>query len=255
MKIDRRLTLLGVMLIVLSTIMATQYATTKVGYTYNLVHPSNADIRFVGSDNSSDGIRVLRVEGSNTSATAKVTLDLGNWASGTNKTYTAAFAIVNEEIFAVNITHVTVKNATSGANSVQNYLQIWLHSNGSLKASDDPISVFIYNNGSQNGYSSATTAWRLARGDANASTMRHQANSTVGQILTPWDGIAHVRFTHNLTGAKDKAVPIGELGRTYNNASDFVWVQISINIPHGVLRGNTTGIIEFHFKADTHYGY
>jgi len=253
MKIDRRLTLLGVMLIVLSTIMATQYATTRVGYTYNLVHPSNADIRFVGSDNSSDNVRVLRVDGSN-SSTARVTLQLGDWSSGTNKTYSAAFAIVNEELFAVNITHVEVKNATTGQNSIQNYLQIWLHSNGSKKASDDPISVFVYNNGSQNGYSATTTAWRLARGDSDASTMRHNTSSVVGQIQTLWDDTAHVRYTHNLTGALDKAIPIGTNGRTYDNASDFVWVQISINIPYGVSGGNTTGIIEFHFKADTHYG-
>ena len=54
MRIDRRLTFIGVMLVVLSMTMATQYATTKVSYTFGIVHPSNADIRFVGSDNSSD---------------------------------------------------------------------------------------------------------------------------------------------------------------------------------------------------------
>ncbi|MEA3458072.1 MAG: hypothetical protein U9R21_05280, partial [Candidatus Thermoplasmatota archaeon] len=62
MKIDRRLMLLGVMLVVLSVAVATQYATTKVNYSYSIVHPSNADIRFVASDNSSeDGNRLLRV--------------------------------------------------------------------------------------------------------------------------------------------------------------------------------------------------
>jgi hypothetical protein len=47
-------------------ITATQYAVTKIGYEYYLVHPSKSDIRFIGSDNSSDNIRVLRVVGSNT---------------------------------------------------------------------------------------------------------------------------------------------------------------------------------------------
>ena len=46
MRLDRRLTLIGIMIIVLSVTMATQYATTKVGYSYSIVHPSNADIRF-----------------------------------------------------------------------------------------------------------------------------------------------------------------------------------------------------------------
>jgi len=44
--------------------MATQYAVTKVGYEFSIVHPSDADIRFIGSDNSTDG-RVLRVDGAN----------------------------------------------------------------------------------------------------------------------------------------------------------------------------------------------
>lgn len=47
MRIDRRLVLIGVMLIVLSMTMATQYAVTKVGYSYSIVHPSDADIRFI----------------------------------------------------------------------------------------------------------------------------------------------------------------------------------------------------------------
>ena len=32
-------------------LLATQYVSTKIGYTYAVVHPSNADIRFVGFDN------------------------------------------------------------------------------------------------------------------------------------------------------------------------------------------------------------
>ena len=66
MRLDRRLTLIGIMIIVLSVTMATQYATTKVGYSYSIVHPSNADIRFIGADNSSDGTMVLRVDGATT---------------------------------------------------------------------------------------------------------------------------------------------------------------------------------------------
>jgi len=77
MRLDRRLTLIGIMIIVLSVTMATQYATTKVGYSYSIVHPSNADIRFIGSDNSSDGTRVLRVDGDNSSGSRNVKVKLG----------------------------------------------------------------------------------------------------------------------------------------------------------------------------------
>jgi len=80
MRLDRRLTLIGIMIIVLSVTMATQYATTKVGYSYSIVHPSNADIRFIGSDNSSDGTMVLRVDGDNSSGSRNVKVKLGgNW--------------------------------------------------------------------------------------------------------------------------------------------------------------------------------
>ncbi len=56
MRIDRRLMLIGVMLIVLSMTMATQYAVTKVGYSYSIVHPSDADIRFIVYDKAPDNI-------------------------------------------------------------------------------------------------------------------------------------------------------------------------------------------------------
>ena len=80
MRLDRRLTLIGIMIIVLSVTMATQYATTKVGYSYSIVHPSNADIRFIGSDNSSDGTMFLRVDGDNSSGSRNVKVKLGgNW--------------------------------------------------------------------------------------------------------------------------------------------------------------------------------
>lgn len=80
MRLDRRLTLIGIMIIVLSVTMVTQYATTKVGYSYSTVHPSNADIRFIGSDNSSDGTMVLRVDGDNSSGSRNVKVKLGgNW--------------------------------------------------------------------------------------------------------------------------------------------------------------------------------
>ncbi|MCX6665424.1 MAG: hypothetical protein NT038_05120 [Euryarchaeota archaeon] len=253
MKIERRLTLLGVLLVVVSTVMATQYATTKVSFSYSVVHPSEADIRFVGSDNSSnDGLRVLRINGAN-GTNALITVELGNWAANENKTYTAAFAIVNEEGFAVNLTHVTVTN-TSGEND---YMQIWLHGNGSLKASDDPTAVFVYNNGS-NYYTSSSTAWILARGDGNVGTMLTNASDNATKIFTAWDEAAgiHVQYTQNLSGPTDDAYQANgaDTDHSVDNASDFVWVQISINVPPVATGGAHGGTIEFNFQASTHYG-
>ncbi|MEM0467251.1 MAG: hypothetical protein QXX20_06630 [Candidatus Thermoplasmatota archaeon] len=108
MRLQKRLLVLGIALVILSTVMATQYATSRVGYEYSIGHPSNADIRFVACDNSTDNITVLRLAGSNgTNAALKLHFG-GNFSAGYNKTYTAAFAIVNEEVFPVYITHMNV---------------------------------------------------------------------------------------------------------------------------------------------------
>ena len=226
MNIDRRLTILGVMLVVLSMTMATQYATTKVSYTYSIVHPSDADIRFIGSDNGSNG-RVLKALNNGTTAT--VQLSFGNWSANSNKTYTAAFGIVNEEKMAVNITHINVSNTTA------NYMQIWLHSNRSTNAVDDVGSVYVYNNGSTCGYTSSSCAWKLGAGNQNASDM---SDDGIASLLTKWDGTAGVRYSEN------------NVNYSRNGTSDFVWVQISISLPPNVdIGGAHNGTIWIHFKA------
>ena len=134
MNISRRLMLIGVMLIVLSMTMATQYVTTKIGYSYSIVHPSEADIRFIGSDNSSDDIRILRMTGANTTSALELRFG-GNISANQNKTYTCAFGIVNEENYAVNITHINV--SAEGGTSLD-YMQIWLHGNRTKQKEADP---------------------------------------------------------------------------------------------------------------------
>ena len=111
MKVNRKLMVIAVLYLLLNMVIATQYAVTKLGYSYTLVHPCDASIRFIGSDNSSDGIRVLRVAGSN-DTNIQLTLRLGNvYSANMVRTFTAAFGIVNEETYALNITHINVSSA------------------------------------------------------------------------------------------------------------------------------------------------
>lgn len=230
MGIDRRLTLLGVMLVVLSMTMATQYVTTKVGYRYSLVHPSEADVRFIGSDNASGGARLLRVN-DNTSNQYMI-LELGNWTVGQNKSYTAAFGIVNEEPFSVNITHINI----SGTSSSHNYMYILLHSNRQTNAWAESAGnkAYMWNGSSGADGTSSTCKWKLGAGDGNKSSMSGSS------LSTPWDDTAHVRYsTDNSTAAT-------------NGTSDFVWVQITIDIPQGTAPiASATGQIWIHFKANT----
>jgi len=225
MRIDRRLVLIGVMLVVLSMTMATQYATTKIGYEYNIVHPSDSDIRFIGSDNSTDNIRVLRVDGDNSSGQQSVKLTFGgNLTVNQNKTYTAAFGIVNEEPFAVNITHINVSASTD-------HLQIWLHGDRDSIADNDDTSVMVWDNGSK-GFDSSSCVWQLAAGDQDASSMDG------GDIATDWDNTAHVRYSTSDTDASD-------------TTDDYVWAQISIDIPDSEPTGSYSGTLWIHTKATT----
>ncbi len=221
MNVNRRLALLGVMLVVLSMTMATQYAVTKVGYSFSIVHPSNADIRFIGSDNSTDG-RVLRVNGANAS-TVGVELEFGNWSAGSNKTYTAAFGIVNEEKISVNITHINVSTLTGS-----DYTQIWLHGNRSTDAISDGSGVFMWDMTTSKN-DSGTTAWQLAAGDQIVGSMDG------GAINTPWDETKHVRYSVSDTAA-------------VSGTDDYVWVQVSIVIPDAA-PASGTGWIWIHFEA------
>jgi len=236
MKINRKLMILGVLLIVLNMLVATQYAVTKLNYVYTLVHPCDASIRYVGSDNSSDGIRVLRIAGSNTT-NVSIQLRLGNiFTTNMIRTFSAAFGIVNEEKYPLNITYINISSAN------ETYMKIWLHGNRTANAnstSTDPSSVFMYDNGVIVNPGN-TTAWVLAAGDGNTSSMCYNVSDRTNcSIPTPWDETAHVRFsTSNYS-----AVSV---------ASDFVWVQVTLDIPATVdALGAHTGVIWIHLTANT----
>jgi len=222
------------MLIVLSMTMATQYATTKVSYTFGIVHPSNADIRYIGADNSSaDNIRVLRVS-NNASGSRYVTISLGDWMPNSVKNYTAAFAIVNEEQFSVNITHVNVSGDAS------TYIDVWLHGNRTTDAGSEtaPAGEKVISAGVAQ-HTATSVAWVLAAGNGDPNDMNGSTDEY--SIQTPWDSTADVRYNHttNIDGR--------------NGTRDWVWVQISLNIPSGASDDSAAvGQIWFHFEATTH---
>jgi hypothetical protein len=232
MRLDKRLILIGVMLVVLSMTMATQYAITKTGYTFTIVHPSNADIRFIGHDNSSDNIRLLRVNGTNASNSMRLELTFGNISAQQNKTYTAAFGIVNEEAYKLNITHINVSVDGSGVD----YLHIWVHGDPNLTAENDATSVYLWNQGSNPlGLTTSSSAWLLNAGDADRTTF--DGNSPGAPTL--WDDRAHVQWANYTVAA-------------VNGTDDYCWFQISINAPPNADSSLTyNGQIWIHFRTDT----
>ena len=228
MKIDRRLVLIGVMLIVLSMTMATQYAVTKVSYSFAIVHPSNADIRYIGSDNSSDdGNRVLRVLNN---ASKYLTIELGDFAPNQQKNYSAAFGIVNEEQFPINITFVNI----SGTDAT--YLDIWLHADRDQDFPNDGTAVKVVDDGTAL-FDSNSVVWTLGAGDGDTSTMDNNSG-VAGTISTPWDSTSNIRYSTSDTNA-------------INGTSDFVWVGITLDIPNNAAAATPTGTIYIHFKSTT----
>jgi len=231
MKVKKKYLILAVVFLILNLVTATQYAITKVDYLYTVVHPSDASIRYIGSDNSSDGERVLRVTGDN-STSLGLQLRLGDmYSSNMVRTFSAAFALVNEETYPVNITHINISSSNN------TYIKIWLHGNRTANANsttNDPTTVLMWDNDTIVN-TSDTTAWTLAAGNGYSSNM--SADGTT-QIATPWDETAHVRYSLNNTNAT-------------SGVSDFVWFQISIDIPPTVdTVGDHTGTIWIHLESE-----
>lgn len=231
MKVKRKYLILAVVFLILNLVTATQYAITKVDYLYTVVHPSDASMRYIGSDNSSDGERVLRVTGDN-STSLGLQLKLGDmYSSNMVRTFSAAFALVNEETYTVNITHINISSAN------HTYIKIWLHGNRTANANstaNDPTTVLMWDNDTVVN-SSDTTAWTLAAGNGYSSNMSADGST---QIATPWDETSHVRYSLNNTNAS-------------SGVSDFVWIQISIDIPDTVdLVGDHTGTIWIHLESE-----
>lgn len=228
--------ILAVIFLGLNMIVATQYAVTKIGYEYYLLHPSNSNIRFIGSDNSSDGKRILRVIDSNITRVG-VKLRLGDKFALNQITYfTAAFGIVNEENFTVNITHINVSSEYA------TYLKIWLHGDRDANANDtmfDPSSVLMWDNNTMVNESS-TTAWSLAAGNEDPDDMCYNiTDRALFSVPTDWDDSAHVRYSLDNNNA-------------VSNYSDFVWVQIAVDIPEVADSiGLHSGTIWIHFESDS----
>jgi len=241
MDIKFRLFVIGMLLVVTTMAVATQFAITDMKYEYEIVIPTIPDfgIKYIGSDNSSDGIRVLRTIPSEEEGFKIV---LGNVSMNYQWTYSAAFGIVNEDKFAKCITHIDVYSSTT------TYLKIWLHGKKNVNAdniSNDPTSVLMYDNGTVVNRKD-TIAWTLAIGDNNVKTLCSNVTNNLDIVAhdieyttyTKWDETASVRYSLNDTDAKSEI-------------SDYVWVQVELNIPQSVDAEDAhIGSIHIHFKSE-----
>ena len=219
MELRKRMLVLLVALVALSTVAATQFATSDIGYEYGIVSASDSNIRFIGHDYGADGTLVLRADSTDGDG---LTLDLGDVARGQKVWYTAAFGIVNEEALAMNVTAVSVTG--TGAD----YMQIYLHVNANTKAeSDSGTLIWDKTSGAQ------SFTWALAAGDNDATDM----DGASGDIATSVDGTANVRAMADPDGDDDAT------------SDDHVWAQIILDIPEAASNAQLTGTITFSFQV------
>ena len=120
-------------------------------------------------------------------------------------------------------------------------MKIWLHGNRTANANsttNDPTTVFMWDNNTIVNATN-TTAWTLAAGNENASDMCYNVSDRPNNSAnTTWDETAHVRYSldnNNITSGN----------------ADFVWVQISLDIPEIVNEiGTMTGTIWIHLESE-----
>ena len=220
MELRKRMLVLLVALVALSTVAASQFATSDIGYEYGVVSASDSNIRFIGHDYGADGTLVLRAD---TTAGDGLTLDLGDVARGQKIWYSAALGIVNEEAVMMNVTAVSITG--TGAN----YMQLYLHNNANTKAeSDSGTLIWDKTNGAQ------SFTWQLYAGDNDATTM----DGASGDTTTSVDSSANIRAIDGDPDADDNAA-----------TDDHVWVQIILDVPEAASNGELTGTITFEFTV------
>ena len=206
---QKRASLVILSMLMLSTIAATQFASSDLGYSFSITG-GDSGIRFIGHDDGVDAVILLRADDDDGS---NLRMELGDWARGQTVTYTAAFGIVNENQYAINITSVSITGSGNAS------IYAWLHNNADTEAvSDGGTLIFDNGEGAQEFY------WLLAAGNSNAA----DANS----ITTPLNAQSHTR---TLTAADNAA------------NTDHVWVQIKLVIPQSASNGQFSGTVSFDF--------
>jgi hypothetical protein len=222
-QMRKKLLLVGILAVTLSTISATQYVRADLGFSYEIVHPSESDIRYIGYDLAGDDKTVLRSYDDSTA-----TLYFGRWSTNQTKTYTAAVGIVNEEPFPIEITGVKV--FTPGIASIQ----IWLHGDESMNAED---SGGILMHDSDSPLTPPAGTWTLAAGNMDYTDMSDGVNPPV---LTGWC----------TKGSKVRVADSAPLAQT--TVADYVWVQIVLTVPENLDIADLdlyTGSIQFDFSS------
>lgn len=223
-----------VVLVLASTVMglaATQYAKLGVSVSANISTPTSL-IQLMAGDGAVVGGGYI-LDGT----TGTYTVSLGTFAQGFNKTYTAAFAIVNAEAnVKLRITRIDV-TVTSG----QNKLVIALHKTMNTNVFTTPADGIIYHD-KGTAYDYTSGGYVLANGTGTYDTsgsnnLKYATKASWPPNTGEWTEASWSSSNGVwIPGAVTDATNLGTDG---SSGANFVWVQITIDesMPTGTFQG------------------
>jgi len=168
---------------------------------------------------------------------------LGDWFPDTNKTYPAAFAIVNPEEKEFRISSIDLKGEEE-----LGHVEVWVHryrdkpSNPELvdvETEDEGDKMLYYQEG--NAYEYPGDGWLLGEGtgyqeDEEGELTLDYANQTETGTATLENGT----WMYDRDGPKEAV----------EGSSNFVWVEISVTPDYGASPGDYQGPIEIGVEAE-----
>ncbi|MEM4293382.1 MAG: hypothetical protein QXJ27_04365, partial [Thermoplasmata archaeon] len=213
---------------------ATQYAKlgvqaeAKVSTKYSFIQLMAGDAAVTGSG------YIL----TNDTGTYKVVL--GTFGKGFNKTYSAAFAIVNSES-NVKLRITKIDFGTSDA--IRPYAIVALHKTMSSNAFSDAAGAIVYyDKGTSYDYSDNGYVLRNGQGDYSTGSLQYTNNGGTNWYTASWDATNVWVYNSTLTDATG-------LTTDTNTLANFVWVQITIDLT-GANDGTTlTGTLYIEVKS------
>src|SRR3990172_10877997 len=155
--------LLALLALGLSFVHSSEWARERSDSSENLCAPNCQDIRFLAREvNRDDGIRVLRDD----ATYGNLRLSVGTVPPGTSKTYRTAFAVSNEEPFAVALNGVTLAGQSA------EWATLTLHrSSNRLASADVPPALVVWDGpGADSAGVPHYFTWTLGAGDMNMAT-------------------------------------------------------------------------------------
>jgi|GEM_PF-2359844 len=226
MNFNKSMILLVVLLLLLTSLNAAIFISVDTDMTLNVPDDIEA-LQLMAADWNPDGERVLQKEG------GMLKLDIGQWATGENKTYPAAFGIVNPSEREFTITGLSLRGTPD-------HLQMYLHQNMTRPCNEDLVNVEkteedyvkVYDDGPV----PHEIEWKLAPGEGLNDDELTYFNGTESANATRENGI----WVYDWNG------PI----KAEEGIANFVWVEMSVFSKEGDDTATHRGPIEIEIDGE-----